>query len=176
LADHVLQRPPTGPILLGSNPRMSSFHARVHTDDDGFRSLWQQHGLWQQQQSSFLLTLRLRPKRTRYCAHKKSGCRLLHPRRLPHLHCHPTLDRLPCAVAAHQSAARQSVHPSKIPPFPQEEKEMNIRAGYGRSCGGDGWEGQPLASAIGVPGGGLLLPTQCLRDRPAWEFPRVMAG
>jgi hypothetical protein len=47
-----------------------------------------------------------------------------------------------------------------------------------RVVGMDGRAGRPLASAltIGVPGGGLLLPTQYLRDRSAWEFPTVIAG
>jgi hypothetical protein len=173
ISHRVLQRPPTGPTLLGSNPRMSSFLARFYTSDDGLHSLWQQNGLWQQQllppaaASSFLLMLCWRPKSTRYCARMKSGCRLSHPHRLPLLHCHPTLDRLPCAVTAHQSAARHSVHPSKIAPFPQEEKEMNICAG--RSCVGDGWAAGRADWRIGR--WHLLLPTQYFRDQPAWEHP-----
>jgi hypothetical protein len=180
---------PSGPILLVSNPRTSSSHAHSQTDDVGFRGLWQQHGLWQHQ-SSFLLL------RTRHCTRKMLGCRLSHPHTLLHLQCHPTLDRLPFSVTAHQSVARQSVHPSKIPLFPQEEK--NSRAG--RSYGLDGWAGQLLAfaltishadmvgpvynccgrlgqhgSKIGAPGGLLLLPILYFQDH-AWEFSTVMAG
>jgi hypothetical protein len=174
---------PSGPIPLVSNPRTSSFHAHSRNDDVGF------HGLWRQQ-SSFLLL------RIRHCTRKMSGCRLLHPHKLLHLQCHPTLDWLPISVAAHQSAARQSVRPSKIPLFPQEEKNSHT----GRSYELDGWAGQLLASAltishvdmvgpvfnrcgrlgqhgskIGAPGGLLLLPILYFQDH-AWEFPTVMAG
>jgi hypothetical protein len=110
----------------------------------------------------------------------------LHPHKHLHLRWHPTPDRLLISVAAHQSAARQSIRPSKIPLFSQEEKRRT-----GRLYGMDGWAGQLLASAltmahvvadtagpeynssgrlgqhgskIGGPGGLLLLPIQYLYD------------